>query len=48
MTILVRCAKPFAGKEVRAELNLGGGGWRLVGEQPSLPELDVALFPPVL
>lgn len=46
--LLVRCAMPFDGKELRVEMNLGGGGWRLVGEQPSNPDLDDALFPPVL
>lgn len=46
--VIVRCAMPFDGKDLRVEMNLGGAGWRLVGEQPSDPDLDDALFPPVL
>ncbi|MCB9604748.1 MAG: hypothetical protein H6720_30890 [Sandaracinus sp.] len=46
--LLVRCAMPFDGKELRVEMNLGGTGFRLVGEQPSLPVVDATLFPPVL
>ena len=46
--VIVRCAMPFDGKDLRVEMNLAGAGWRLVGEQPSDPDLDDALFPPVL
>ncbi|MEM9068416.1 MAG: MYXO-CTERM sorting domain-containing protein [Myxococcota bacterium] len=46
--IAVRCGMPFAGKEMRAELRLGGGAWMLVGEQPSTPIINDDLFPPAL
>jgi hypothetical protein len=44
--IVVRCASAI--RNVALEINMGGGGWRLVGEAPTSPSIDPTLLPAAL
>lgn len=43
---VLRCAAKIQQTDV--EISLGGGAWQLVGNAPSIPQIDATLFPPVL
>ncbi len=48
--IVVRCMMPFQNddRNLGVEMALGGGGFLWVKDQPTAPEINATLFPPVL
>jgi hypothetical protein len=46
--MILRCDGQIDGQAVDLEANLNNGGFRLVGEQPTKPLVNDALFPPAL